>query len=238
MIFRKQLTASLWLLIALPGFSQQELLSAAVTTKLDSVTMCPGRERHFGELYLQATYLTDAYIETLPEQGKLLMKRLEESFVTYFFRAINANNSGIEIPDEWKNYFTGDYSPLQLKLIGANAHINGDIWQALTENFSIEEIRQVTPYYRKFNKYIRRSFDRLFQSGRMSDKRLRHLHLITLGADKLYGKMMLKKWRNRQLRLAILKFEHPNRFAVMKKRIDKKRHRIDRMIIRRLQVNE
>jgi len=237
MIFRKQLTISLWLLIALPCFSQQHL-SVAVTTRLDSVTLCPGRERHFGELYLQTTRLADTYIEALPEQGKRLMKRLEESFVTYFLRAINANNSNIEIPDEWKTYFAGDHSPLQLKLIGANAHINGDIWQALTNNFSAEEIGQVKPFYKKYYKYISRSFDELFQSGIRSDKRLRHLHFITLGFDKLYGRMMLKKWRDRQLRLAILKFEYPNRFVAMKKRIDKKRHRIDKMIIRRLQAKE
>ena len=237
MTFRKLFTALPWLLIALPGFSQQQL-SVAVTTRLDSVTMCPGRERYFGELYLQTTRLTDTYIEALPEQGKRLMKKLEESFVTYFLSAIHANNGGMEIPEEWKNYFSGALSPLQLKLMGANAHINGDIWQALTDNFSAGEIGQVKPFYKKYNKYIGRSFDVLFQSAIRSDKRLHHLHLITLGFDKLYGRLMLKKWRNRQLRLAILKFEHPNRFVAMKKRIYKKRNRIDKMIIRRLHANE
>src|SRR4026207_81386 len=185
MISCKQLTAPLWFLITLPVYSQQQSLSVAVATRLDSVTMGSGKERHFGELYLQTTRLVDVYIETLPERGRLLMRRLEESFVAYFLRATNANNSGSEIPDEWKTYFTGNHSPLQLKLMGANAHINGDLCPALTDNFSVEEIRQIKPYYKKYNKYICKVFDELFQSGTGSDKRLRHLHLITLGFDKL-----------------------------------------------------
>ena len=71
------------------------------------------------------------------------MKRLEADFAEYFFRAVNAHTMGTIVPPEWKNYFNGNgLSPLQLKLIGANAHINGDIWQALVNSFSLEEIKK------------------------------------------------------------------------------------------------
>jgi len=233
----KQLTILLLLFISTDVFSQK-VLPVALVVKLDSITMCPGKERHFGELYLKTTRLVDSYIESLPMNGKELMKRMEESFATYFFNAIEANNSGTQILEAWRNYFNGNHSPLQLKLIGANAHINGDIWQALTSNFSLEEIKQLEPFYKNYNKSIRKAFDDLFKSAIRSDKRLHDLHLITLGLDKVYGRMMLKKWRNRQLRLAILKFEDPNRFDKRRKRIDKKRNKIDKMIIRRLYVNE
>jgi hypothetical protein len=143
----------------------------------------------------------------------------------------------IKVPEVWKNYFGGKYSPLQLKLIGANAHINGDIWQALTDNFSLNEIKQVKPFYKKYNGPISKAFDELYKTTG-ADTQLHDLHIITLGFDKVYGRMMLKKWRYRQLRLAILKFENPHRFNSLKKRIDKKRNRIDKMIIRRLDVKE
>jgi len=122
--------------------------------------------------------------------------------------------------------------------MGANAHINGDIWQALTDNFSIGEIRQLKPFYKKYHRSISKICDELWRSGVRSDKRLHDLHVLTFGLDRVYGKIMLKKWRNRQLRLAILKFETPKRFTALKKRIDKKRNRIDKMITRRLYVKE
>jgi aryl carrier-like protein len=237
MISFKHLTAFLWLFISFSAFSQQ-ILPVALATKLDSMTICAGKEKHFGELYLKTTRLVDSYIVSLPGQGKDLMMRMEENFATYFFKAIEANNSGTKIPEVWKNYFNGDHSPLQLKLMGANAHINGDIWQALTNNFSLEEIKQLKTFYKNYNRFIRKEFDELFKSAIRSDKRLHDLNLITLGLDKVYGRMMLKRWRNRQLKLAILKFENPNRFDKKKKRIDKKRNKTDRMIIRRLHVDE
>jgi len=237
MISCKHLTASFGLLINLSAFSQQ-MLPVALASKLDSMTMCAGKEKYFGELYLKTTRLVDSYIGSLSGKGNDLMMKMEENFATYFFKAIEAKNSGTPIPEVWKNYFNGDLSPLQLKLMGANAHINGDIWQALTNNFSLEEIKQLKPFYRKYNKSIENIFDDLFKSAIRSDKRLHDLHLITLGLDKVYGRMMLKRWRNRQLRLTILKFENPSRFDKKKKRVDKKRNKIDRMIIRRLHVDE
>jgi hypothetical protein len=234
----KPLTVVLWLLIVMPCISQQQMLSVALTARLDSVRMGNGNERHFGELYLRTTILVEEYIETLPDQGKQLIRKLEERFASYFFNAIDANNSGDKIPEVWKNYFSGNYSPLQLKLMGANAHINGDIWKALSDNFSLEEIKQVKPFYKKYNRSITKAFDELFIKAIRSDKRLHDLHIITLGLDKVYGRIMLKKWRKRQLKLAILKFENPERFNSLKKTVDKKRNRIDKMIICRLNVNE
>ena len=101
MIRGKQLTVFLWLLISVPAFSQQ-ILSAGLTARLDSIAICSGKERHFGELYLQTTRLVDTYIETLPGDGRMLMKKLEESFAIYFFKAVEANNSDEEIPVVWK----------------------------------------------------------------------------------------------------------------------------------------
>lgn len=130
------------------------MLPLALITRLDSVRMCPGNERYFGELYLQTTLSADLYIASLTGQDKLLMETLEERFAIYFFRAIDSNKKGAEVPDEWKNYFNGKYSPLQLKLMGANAHINGDLWQALVNNFSLAGIKQLTPIYKNYNRSI------------------------------------------------------------------------------------
>ena len=223
------------LCISINCFSQQELISSALITRLDSIRMSTGKASYFAELYLQTTMAAEMYIQTLPSEERQLMKKLEQNFASYFFRAVEADNSGNEVPDEWKNYFNGkQLSGLQRKLMGANAHINGDICQALVSSFSLEEIKMLKPVYKKYNKTINKVFGDLFESAIGSHKRLRNLHSITLGLDKVYGKMMLQKWRNRQLRLAVFNFERLKKFERVKKRTANKKERIDRMIIKRL----
>jgi hypothetical protein len=215
--------------------SQQCLASSLLIAKLDSIAISGSTASHFAELYLQTTIAADGYIQTLSPKAGQMMKRLEQGFAEFFFQAIDADKTGNELPGPWENYFSGNkLSLLQLKLMGANAHINGDIWQALTCRFSLEEIRKMEPVYKKYSKTINKVFSDLFESAIQSDKRLRNLHLLSLGLDKVYGKIMLKKWRNRQLKLAVFKFQHPEKFERLKKRISSKKKRIDRMIIKRL----
>jgi hypothetical protein len=222
-------------MVPFKSLSQQYLASSALIARLDSIAMSGNKASHFADLYLQTTITADEYIQTLTPEAGHMMKRLEQRFAEYFFHAIDADNTGNKMPGEWENYFNGNnLSSLQLKLAGANAHINGDIWQAFTSSFSLEEIKQLEPVYKKYSKTLNKIFSDLFESAIKADKRLRNLHSITLGLDKVYGKIMLQKWRNRQLRLAIFNFEHPEKFERLKKRIDIKRERIDRMIIKRL----
>jgi len=220
------------ILITAKGFSQHQFLSIGILAKLDSISKSTGKESHFAELYLKTAISADLYIETLSEDGKILMRRLEQNFAQYFFRAIDSNYNGDPVPNEWKNYFNAKgLSELQLKLMGANAHINGDIWQVMTNNFSLEEIKTLKPYYKNYNRSISKVFDALYQSAIESNKRLHHLHTLTFGLDKVYGRMMLRKWRNRQLKLAILSYSNPKSFERLKKRTDSKMKRIDELIM-------
>ena len=118
--------------------------------------------------------------------------------------------------------------------MGANAHINGDIWQALTNSFSRDELVTLKPFYKDYNKKLYQIFDELFDAGLACDRRLRNLHAITFGFDKVYGKILLHKWRNRQLKLAIYSFNNTRKFKKMKKRVEHKMQRIDSMITRKL----
>ena len=226
---------SLIILISVEVFAQRQFLSVGILARLDSISMSAGKESHFAELYLNTAISADSYIEMLPEQGKILMRKLEQNFAEYFFRTVDSNSKGSSIPKEWKNYFNGkDLSELQLKLMGANAHINGDIWQAMVSSFSLEEIKLLKPYYKRYNKSIATVFNDLYIVAIESDKRLRNLHSLSFGADKVYGKMMLKKWRNRQLKLAVFSYSNPKKFNRLRKRIDAKMKRIDKMIITKL----
>jgi hypothetical protein len=220
-------------LIASKTFSQTTLLSTGLIVKLDSVRGGTDKASHFGDLYFKATIDVDNYIQSLPQEMQLLMKKLEDNFAAYFFLAADANNNGYTVPGVWKNYFNDkQLSSLQLKLMGANAHINGDIWQAIRSSFTLEEIQKLKPVYKNYGRSLNKVFDDLFQTGIRSNKKLHRLHLITFGFDKVYGKVVLHKWRKRQLKLAIFNFSDPNKFSRLKKRTDRKREKIDRMIIK------
>jgi hypothetical protein len=116
--------------------------------------------------------------------------------------------------------------------MGANAHINGDIWQTMVASFSLDEIRKLESDYKDYNRSLGKLFNDLFSMGTKSHKRLRDLHLITLGLDKVYGRMMMRKWRSRQFKLAVLHLKNNEKFKKLKRRTDKKREKIDRMIIK------
>src|SRR4026209_2834572 len=159
--------------ISFKSFSQQYLASSALIARLDSITMSGSKASHFAELYLQTTITADEYIRTLSPEAGQMMKKLEQVFAEFFFHAINASNTGNKMPGEWENYFSGNkLSLLQLKLMGANAHINGDIWQALTSSFSFEEIKKLEPVYKKYSNTINKVFTGLFESAIKADKRL------------------------------------------------------------------
>ena len=69
--------------VSLKGFSQQQLISSALITRLDSIRMNTGKANHFAELYLQTTITADMYIQALPPEERQLMKRLEQNFAEY-----------------------------------------------------------------------------------------------------------------------------------------------------------
>jgi hypothetical protein len=74
------------ILISAKSFSQQQLLFAGFTARLDSVRMRTGKGAHFGELHLKTTITADAYIESLPEQGWLMMKNWNKILQNIFSR--------------------------------------------------------------------------------------------------------------------------------------------------------
>src|SRR5689334_674071 len=104
-----------------------------VLQKLDSIKNSDCISRHFADIYLATTKQAIGFFKDSPDATKNFIERLETSFSGYFFRSVDSFAQKKMIPEEWKDYFKdSSLSPLQYKLLGINAHINGDIWQALT----------------------------------------------------------------------------------------------------------
>ena len=203
--------------------------------KLDSIQRSQSVARHFAELYYSTTVkATDFFLNRSKKENDFI-ERFERRFADFFFRSADAHMQHIPIPREWKAYFTDTaLSPLQYKLLGINAHINGDIWKVLTDEFSFGEIKENRDSYFSFQKRLKDQYREFYALSRQSSAKIRLLHATTAGLDKLYGKMMLTRWRKRQLQLALLYYNNRQRFESRLMKLYKKMDHIDRLILRHL----
>lgn len=215
--------------------AQQDPGEIALLQKLDSMKRSRSVARHFAELYYSTTVKAADFFLNRSKKENDFIHRFETRFANFFFRAAEAHDQHIPVSREWKAYFADTVlSPLQYKLLGINAHINGDIWKVLTVEFSLEEIKKNRDSYFSFQKKLKDQYREFYVSSRKSSARIRLLHVATAGLDKLYGKMMLTRWRKRQLQLAFLYFNNRQRFDSRLKKLYKKMDHTDRLILRHL----
>src|SRR6202008_1980933 len=196
--------------------SDQEVMSLQ---KLDSIQQSRSPARHFAALYLETTGIAAEFFQHDTPSVKQFIQRLELRFASYFFRSVDAYHTGAMIPAEWQAYFSDTIlSPLQYQLLGINAHINGDIWQALTTEFTLAEILEYKKSYYDFQKGLITIYRRFYETSVDNHPKTRLLKNSTLGFDKVYGKMMLARWRKRQMRMAVL--YHTDQ-SLFQKKLDK-----------------
>lgn len=204
-------------------------------SRLDSVRKSTSVAKHFAAIYTETTALAILFFQYADTAEKNFIERLETAFAGYFFRAADKGREGKTAADGWVAYF-GDtsLSVLQYELIGINAHINGDIWQALTTTFTPEEIKRYKNSYLRFQEILVKQYKDFFDQSVQTHPLTRTLHRLTLGLDKFYGKLMLAKWRKRQLKLALLYFNDPAVFRQQWKKLQQKMKRTNQLILRRL----
>jgi hypothetical protein len=219
----------------LPVAAQVSPGEIALLQKLDSIKNSPSVSRLFAALYFNTTVKAVNHFLNKPEQEKDFIQRFETRFADFFFRSARAYDHHHTIPGEWKAYFADStLSPLQYQLLGINAHINGDIWQALTAGFSVKEIQDNRGSYFSFQKGLLQQYREFYSDAWKASSRIRLLHFSTAGLDKLYGKLMLLRWRKRQLQLAVLYFTNREKFDTRLRKLHLKMEHIDRMIIQHL----
>lgn len=223
------------LLLQMQVFSQVRSSETALLQKLDSIRNSSCISRHFADLYFSTTKKAVEFSSNKPAAVKIFIERLETSFAALFFRSIDSFAKRSRIPGEWKNYFDHDsLSAIQYKLLGINAHINGDIWQALVTAFTLEEIENGKKSYFDFQQRLKKQYLEFYRQSLETDPRIRLLHSITGGFDKLYGQFMLKHWRKRQMKLAILYYKDKEKFNQELEKLHRKMDRINQLVLRNL----
>ena len=196
-----------------PSFLQVLNTEKVILSKLDSIRNASSLSRYFASAYYETTRDAVEFYSGTQQKIHSLMDKFEQRFADLFFKAASAQKEGEQIPPEWNYYYLDSaYTPLQYLLIGINTHINEDIWQALIAQFSLFEIEEIKANYFAFYKSLKNEYNRIYSQAWLTNQRIRQLHFITFGLDKEYGKMMLKKWRRRQFKIAALYYKNPVRF--------------------------
>jgi hypothetical protein len=224
------------------GFSRRhETLSENSRTllnlmrQIDSMSHTAGIARHFASIYTNSMGNIKVQLAAMDSGAQAFVTKFEISFISYFLEACIEYNNGTLSPESvWYFYFSNPKAePWQLTLIGVNAHINGDIWKGLVKNFSEKEIQ----YYKKnllsFQKSIAKAFQPFFDELMEQSSYLRFIDGFTKGASRRYGEWLIYNWRLRQINLAMLYFEDKEKFEQRFEVINRKKHRIDQIIIRK-----
>ena len=114
--------------------------------------------------------------------------------------------------------------------MGMNAHINGDMHRGLIDAYSHDSLKKYKHDLLRFQKALNIFFDSVYAST-FKYPRLRKMHRLTLGLDRLAGRKMILHWRRRQIHMALLYYKNPVRYARRLIRLQKLISRWDRRII-------
>lgn len=123
-------------------------------------------------------------------------------------------------------------SQLQYKLLGINAHINGDVRKALIAEFSPAELKIYKASFLAFNRKLKQQYFNLYYQAVNEKIRFKVLDHLTFGMAKWYGSQLLLKWRKGQMRIANLYFINQDSYLRKEKSLSKKKLRLDKAILK------
>ena len=199
--------------------------------KLDSIAKSPSVSRHFAAIYFETTVGALDFFSHKEERIQQLMERLELKFADYFFQSAIAYRDNDEIANVWKAYYADSASSqLSYLLYGINAHINGDIWQALTTSLTVEEMEEIKPHYFSYQRQLLKDYANYYSDALETNKRIKAFHAASFGFDRWYGRILLKRWRKRQMKLAEIYFKNPALFEKKRAAIQRKMDHLNELI--------
>jgi cell division protein FtsB len=230
----KKLLLILLLLFAVKAYSQP-VDSFKEIKAVDSIAQTKSTASIFAALYIKTMLEIEEQLKQMDTVTIRQIRKLEINFAEYFLKACREFYNSSKTGETWNAYFTiTNLSTVQLKLLGINAHINGDLWQALKDSFSETEIKGISKTVFLFHQSLLYIYKEVYREAVAENRKIKTLHILSLGLSQKYGKHLLSKWRKRQLKLASLYYFNQERFDTKKSRTEKKKIRIDNMITRRL----
>jgi hypothetical protein len=212
----------------MPGVSQIPRYNGALLDTLEQIMATRSPSGYFARMYHGAIEATNKHAFAQPDSVRQITFLFEKTFAPLFFRAHRNFEHRETVPQEWRAYYSSaGLTELQYQFLGMNAHINGDMWVALISNFGYDTLKKYRRAILKYQDVLNPFYDSLYDRTRIY-KKIKKLHIITLGFDRAYGKKTVFRWRKRQLKLAMLWYQDPRKFTRLLHKVKLKMKRLDR----------
>lgn len=210
----------------------QQKYNAGLLDTLQQIARANTPSKYFAKLYYNAIGITNNYAAVQPDSVRQFIFGFESLFASAFFRSYQNFIHHQPQQFSWQRYYADTtLNELQYQFMGMNAHINGDMWLALKDKYSCDTLKKYRHDLLLFQKTLNTFFDSIYcTSGRY--KKIHRLHFFTLGLDKNIGKHMIMHWRNRQEKLALLFYTHPQACGKKLTRLKKRMAHYDKFALR------
>ncbi|MBO9660158.1 MAG: hypothetical protein J7527_15165 [Chitinophagaceae bacterium] len=233
MFLRPAIIFFLIIFLSAPVSGQVSPAEKRLLQKLDSLSASQSPAAPFADLYFNTMINALQFFQNADDSARECMRRLQACFTQSFFAAADSFALQQKIPASWQNYYADtSLSAIRHVLLGINAHINGDIWQALITSFSYEKLIRIRPLYFSYYHSLLDIYDNVYEEIYHASRTLRTLHTASAGLDKWYGKKLLHRWLKRQMKLACLFYSNNQRFRKKQAKLHRKMHRLDKAILR------
>jgi hypothetical protein len=220
------------LIIGCRGKTQPTNYSFYQLYQLDSIGKTSSIGRHFGGLYFHFLELIEMKLKTADTATQRMVRNFEIVFAQFYIDACIAykNHEQIKLA-AWRAYFADSLlQPVQYKLLGTNAHLNGGLSEAIANSYTAEQWKQIKPKYYLFNSCLNETFRMLHNEAITTNKQAKKLDMVTLRLDRWVGYYYLYRWRKRQIRLTEFYFTGSPKYKKLNRKVHKKKDRIDTMI--------
>lgn len=201
--------------------------------QLDSLAATTNPAADFAALYRETTIEAIRQTTHAGPAEKHFIEAFETAFANLFLTAAGApevTRSAVWVPV----FSNAGLTPEKRLLLGINAHVNGDLWQALAFRFSAAELRTNKTVFIRYQQALSRIVDRYYPEIKRKLPLLRAAHLLTAGRIRNAAEALFFSWRKAQYRLAILYHGQPRKFRKTVSRICRKKERLDQFILRHL----
>lgn len=217
--------------VTLPLYGTLPINSAPL---IDSIAAGQEKATSFCRFYSCSMQYIGQQIQQMDSGQAAFIKKFENSFAATFLQSwMEERHGSLDAGDEWKTFFSAkDIRPWQLILLGVNAHVNCNIWEALVMCSNQEELKKYGNTFLALQRSMAKVYRRFYDSALLQSPRLRFMHGASLGLSGKFGEWLVYKWRKRNLNLALLYYSNPPRFKRRLAVVNKRKIQIDRKILK------
>ena len=222
----------LFLFFVITGNAQIRTYPFYQLYQLDSIAQTPSITHHFGELYFHFLQLVEEKLETADSSTRRLVRNFEAVFAQFYIDACVAYEQRLAAPlPAWRAYFADTtLDTFQYYLLGANAHLNGGLAEAIAKSYTPGEWKEVKKKYVLFNSCLNKTYKYVYYTTINNNKRAKLLHTLTLGLAKPAGQYYLYKWRKREMRLTEYSFSDSVKYKRLYDKVTRKKEKIDKLV--------